>query len=247
VPTSREVLSEWAPRLGTIPSASKDFVCSFCLGPVNAGFSACLSCAEIFEYSGVPDELKDAVVPMTSALNPSPWYNALVTYKGFQRLKGQVLAAVAHHFLQTHSQSIRKSLGGAPDIITIVPSKRGISYQDQPLRAALSLAEPIRDKLRSTLTHRPGSEVQRRTYNANAFAATTTSVKKKRVALIEDTWVTGATAVSAAGALLKLGAASVGVYPIARVLNDSFWPDDHPYRKAMEKSYKAYNPSSWPR
>jgi adenine/guanine phosphoribosyltransferase-like PRPP-binding protein len=206
-----------------------------------------MSCSEIFDYSGAPDELKVATVPMSSALNPSPWYNALVTYKGFQPVRGQVLASVAHHFLDTHAVAISAALGGPPTIVTIVPSKRGIAYEQQPLRAALSLAAPVRAKLQPTLTHVVGSQIQRRSYNPNAFARTSVDVEGERVALIEDTWVTGATAISAAGALLSFGAAAVGIYPIARVLNDNFWAPDHPYRTAMAIPYRPYDPEVWPR
>jgi predicted amidophosphoribosyltransferase len=247
VPTTEEVLAEWGPRLGTVPPVTKDFVCDYCLGPVNSGYTACLGCSEIFDYSNVPAELRTATVPMSSALNPSPWYNALVTYKGFQPIKGLVLASVAHHFLDTHASAIADALGAAPTIITVVPSKRGIPYEQQPLRATLSLAGPINAKLKSTLAHVVGSVIHRRTYNPLAFAPTSVDVEGERIALVEDTWVTGATAISAAGALLAFGAAAVGIYPIARVLNDNFWPPDHPYRTAMAAPYQPYDPTAWPR
>jgi hypothetical protein len=48
--------------------------------------------------------------------------------------------------------------------------------------------------------------------------------------------VTGATAVSAAGVLLGFGAAAVAVLPIARVVDMSFWTDEHhPYRVAARR------------
>lgn len=44
----------------------------------------------------------------------------------------------------------------------------------------------------------------------------------KRVLLVEDAWVTGATAVSAAGSLVEAGAAEVLVLPIARIIDGGF-------------------------
>jgi hypothetical protein len=184
---------------------------------------------------------------MTSVLNPGPWYSTLVTYKNFERRGGVVLASVAYHFLTTHERSIAVMLGGEPTMLTIVPSKRGTPYDQQPLRGVLSLLEPLQTKLRQTLVHQPGQAHARRKYSPEVFGAGPASVEGARVVLIEDTWVTGATAVSAAGALLRLGAASVAIFPIARVVAASFWPEEHPYRAAMRSGYTAHDPASWPR
>ena len=73
------------------------------------------------------------------------------------------------------------------------------------------------------LMHASTTGPHRKTYNSSAFSAGTTSVVGERVLLMEDTWVTGATAISAAGALLREGASGVMVMPIARAVSPSFW------------------------
>lgn len=245
--TSRTILAEWAPELGTVPSATNDFVCDLCLGPVSS-YRQCSGCNEVFNVGHAPLALRTLVVPMTSALNPSPWYSVLSQYKGgFHPGLGLVLASVAHHFLQSRASMIRAALAGEVDIITPVPSKRvGVSYDNQPLRLALGRAETIETKLRQTLVHDPSVAVARRSYAPNAFIAGPTSVAGKRVLLIEDAWVSGATAVSAAGALLAAGAAAVFISPIARVIPSGFWPADHPYRAAMRARWDA-DAADWPR
>lgn len=245
--TSRTILAEWGKEIGSVPSASNNFVCRLCLGPVST-YRQCSACHEIFHVGHAPEALQQRVVPMTSALNPSPWYSALAQYKGgFQPRLGDVLASVVHHFLQSRADRIRESLGGEIEIITPVPSKRaGVTYATQPLRIALAKAASIAANLAETLQHDPSILVARRRYAPAAFTPGPTPVTGKRVVLIEDSWVSGATAVSAAGALPHHGAASVLIMPVARIIPSGFWPDDHPYREAMKQ---PWDPDSdrWPR
>jgi hypothetical protein len=232
--------------LGRVPHVSNDYVCDYCLGPVTS-YSQCWGCSQLFHAPGVPLALQHVTVPMTSVLNPGPWYRTLVTYKNFERKGAAVLASLAYTFTAIHAAKIAAMLGGPPTLITIVPSKRGIQYDDQPLRAALSLVAPLQAQLRQTLTHLPDQPYGRRKYSPEVFGAGPEPVDGARVILIEDTWVTGATAMSAAGALLNLGAESVAVLPIARVVAANFWPADHPYRVAMEATSRPVDPATWPR
>ena len=184
---------------------------------------------------------------MTSALNPSQWYSALRGYKEFQPNHGSAIASIAFHFFDTHASRIEAMLGGPPTVFTIVPSKQGKSYSQQPLRAALSRVETLKNRLRHTLLHRGSQTYARRQYCPEIFAPGPIEVRGERIVLIEDTWVTGATAVSAAGALLENGATAVGIFPVARVLNAEYWPGDHPYRLAMQREFDPYDPTRWPR
>lgn len=240
------MLTEWSADLGSVPPIASGYTCECCLGPVTT-YRQCPGCHATFHVAGAPVRLKGRIVPMTSALNPSRWYSALASYKGFQPGLGVVLASVAHHFLHSRATQIRNLLGSDPDLITIVPSKRGITYAAQSLRAALSLIEPIARRLRQTLSHVEGQTVPRRGYNPAAFAPSGTGVTGMRILLVEDAWVSGATALSAAGALLDAGATDVLIMPIARVIDQGFWPDDHPYRIAMRKPWDPDDASAWPR
>lgn len=244
--TTRAILAEWAADIGSIPSSSHDFVCDYCLGAVTS-YRQCFGCRNVFLVAEAPRELRDLVVPMTSALSPSRWYSALSNYKRLQPELGAVIASVAHHFIASRASHIRAALGGDPDLISIVPSKRGITYANQALRRALSMVEPIASKLHQTLVHVPGTSVPRQGYNAGIFGPGPTAVSGQRVLLIEDAWVSGATAVSAAGALLAADAARVLITPVARVVEDGFWPEDHPYRIEMRKPWAPDDTSAWPR
>lgn len=245
--TSRTILAEWGKDFGSVPAVTHDFVCRFCLGPVST-YRQCFGCNELFNVGRAPEVLKHRVVPMTSALNPSRWYSALSQYKGgFHAELGLVIATVAHHFLHSRAARIREALGGEADIISPVPSKRaGVTYETQPLRIALARATAIASRLAHTLRHDPAIPVGRTRYQPEAFTAGPTPVAGRRVLLIEDSWVTGATAISAAGALLNAGAASVLVMPIARIIRSGFWPEDHPYRAAMTQAWEP-DREQWPR
>lgn len=244
--TSRTILAEWANDISAVPSSKNDFVCECCLGPVTS-FQQCSGCNEVINVGRAPTSLRDRIVPMTSALNPSRWYTALASYKGgFQPDLGLVLASVAHHFLLSRAAHIRTALGGEVDIITPVPSKRGVPFERQPLRLALGRIEPIESRLQHTLNYDQTVTVARRSYAPNAFRAGPAPVAGARVLLIEDSWVSGATAVSAAGALLNSGAATVLLCPIARIIPIGFWPADHPYRTAMRVPWDP-DSSDWPR
>ena len=129
-------------------------------------------------------------------------------------------------------------------MLTIVPSKKGYTFNDQPFRLALCRGVPLRPRLHETLRFVPGSSVPRRGYNSDAFGKGAKSVKGKRVALLEDTWVTGATAVSAAGALLNHGAQSVAILPVARMIEEQHFGGKHEYCLA---SRQPYDPAKWPR
>lgn len=243
--TTKEVIDAWRDHLGVVPSVANDFVCNYCLGPVS-NYPQCWGCKELFLSTDLPSTLYNVVVPMTSVLNPSPWYSALVGYKSLRQTVGGVLASVSYHFLTTYEEQITELLGGIATGITLVPSKRGVPYEAQPLRSALGLVDPIRLQLRQTLVHRTGEPISRRDYSPEVFLPAT-DVSGHRLILIEDTWVTGATAMSAAGALLRNGAESVAVFPIARVQNDKHLEPTHPYRTAMSKRYEIDDKSRWPR
>jgi predicted amidophosphoribosyltransferase len=236
-----EVLEERRPILGTVPPVYQSFVCSRCLGPVS-GFAHCFGCNKLF--ASAPHELRGAVVPMTSVVKPSPWYSLLAGYKTSAPQYMPPLAAVAYAFITAHEAEITGLLGGESDLLTIVPSTRGIPYDQQPLCSTLALTTAIRERLVQTMSYVSGQSIGRQEYKPTVFKPIKGTIKGKRVVLVEDTWVSGSRALSAAGALMEAGASGVAVLPIARVLDDGFWPSDHPYRTAMQQ---GYDHRAWPR
>jgi hypothetical protein len=228
--------------LGSVPALGNSFVCRVCLGPVHEGFADCPGCHELFAGGGAPPWLGVTVVPMTSALNPGPWYSRLLTYKRGNPEHAPLLGALASAYLAEHSRHLERLLGGAPTLLTLVPSKRRVSFAEQPLRQALAAPATLPLPLVETLVHLGGGKRHR--YTPEIFGPARASLFERRIVLIEDTWVTGATALSAAGALMNEGAESVCIVPIARCIDASFWGEGHPYREAMKL---AYDIRQWPR
>ena len=245
MPTVGEVYRRYRPAFGCVPMASWDFVCAECLGPVNEGFDRCYACEQLFVSWNGATRLSGQVVPMTTALNPSHWYRFLLTYKRGLSEHEVALGALTAVYLDQHRSAISSLLGGSPTSISVVPSKRGISYEEQPLRRALARVEGLRPQIRHLLRH-TGQSVARRAYVPRAFEPVS-PLADERVLLIEDTWVTGATALSAAGALLDHGAVAVVILPIARDIDSGFWGQAHPYRRFLKERVRAYDLSWWPR
>jgi hypothetical protein len=240
---AREIVARSLGLFGTVPPMSEDYVCELCCGAVT-GYSQCYACHTLFHGGGVPRELRGRVVPISSALSPSLWYTYLQTYKAGHPDRATQLVALATLFVVDQAPNIAGVLGGEPTLITIVPSKRGHTFEEQPLRRALARGEVIKPLLRELLEFRGTERVGRSQYRPSAFNGIADLVDGERVLLFEDTWVTGATALSAAGQLLELGAAAVLIAPIARMVDLSFVGNDHPYCVA---SRRPYDSRAWPR
>lgn len=178
---------------------------------------------------------------MTTCISPSPWFYRLYTYKRFRPEYCKILGGLTWAYLENHRDEIAELLGEEPSVTTIVPSTRGDSYAEQRFREALCMVPPMREELTQALRHVEGTEVPHREYNPDAFAPGPTNVEGEVVLLLEDTWITGATAVSAAGALFREGARSVAILPLARSSREDC---DETYREAMDREY---NLGHWPR
>ena len=224
-----------------VPPPTEDFVCVRCLGPVREGFSECYACSMLFRTA--PDTLQNAVVPMTSALSPSPWYSRLWNYKRGNNDYAWVLVALVDRYLREHAGDIEKALDGAVDVVTVVPSKRGTSFTEQMLRRVVAAAPSVPSAPQEVLALTAGATIGRREYKPDAFSVQT-DVNGARVLLIEDAWLSGSTALSAAGALVNGGVAKVLLVPIARVIDNPDWWGSHPYIAAMEQPYEV---AAWPR
>jgi hypothetical protein len=182
---------------------------------------------------------------MTIAPNPSTWYSALWTYKGGQfHEHGPTIGALTYRWLRAHRRDLEDLLDGPIDYLTIVPSKRGKeTYATQPLRLALSLVPAMGKRVKETLRCDRPLTTRLADYDPSVFE-TVRDVAGDRIILIEDTWISGATALSAAGNLIEAGAAAVVVVPIAREIQTAFHGPTHPY---MQYLTGEYNVAAWPR
>ncbi len=239
------LLATWGKHIGHVPSPSPS-VCPRCCGPLGQNYALCPGCARIFAHA--PTALRSRVVPLSSTLEEGPWYAQLVQYKQTARDAWPLLGGLVARFTEVHRSKIERLLGGEATRLTVVPSKRGKRVRDQPLYRLLQEDPELKAGVLpapSALLEHTGDVVPRQSYTPSAFRlAPRVKVDDDRIVLVEDSWTSGATAISAAGALLEAGAAQIIVLPIARLIRPSFWGDDHPYLKAMKQPYDV---SHWPR
>jgi|HubBroStandDraft_6_1064221.scaffolds.fasta_scaffold76220_2 hypothetical protein len=190
----------------------------------------------------VPETLLARVIPMTTALNPSAWYSRLVAYKGARPEYSLILAALVYTYVVAQRSRIESLLGGSWSAITVVPSRRR-AFDEQQLAIGIrklpdSAFHPV-----ERLRFRSNAALPRQTYEPSVFEPVQ-SFDGERLLLIEDLWVSGATSLSAAGALLAGGASSAVLLPLARMVrDDDLWTPD----KYLEEMKVRYDPAHWPR
>lgn len=236
-------------HLRGVPHRQHETVCSRCLGPKSDAYGQCVGCLHLFVRNGA-SWLEDVhVVPVTVAENPGAWYSHLIGYKGVRpELRATVVSVYWSWFAHFQSE-ITATLGGPPDGIVVTPSKRGVAPAAQPLRRTMAMVAAL-PPLVNGLRFRDGATLPRHGFDPTVFEATPAAIDGKRLLLVEDTWVTGSTAMSAAGALRAAGAEVVLVSPIARLYDprasERFLGSDHPYPRLIaippERSFLA-----WPR
>ncbi len=246
--SSTQYLEEIRPLLRSVPPSAHVFVCRLCLGPGQARSSTgvswwpqCYPCKKLFERA--PEVLQERFVAATIAVDPSPWFGRLQTYKRSAPEYQPLIASVAWQFMNAHRDRFSAMLGGPAEGIVVVPSTKGTPLNLQPLRRALMMAAPLRDLLVAAVQHN-GKQVRRQEYAPEAFDVVPALIAGRRLLVIDDTWVTGARLTSVAGALLAAGAGAVVPFAIARDVNDAWCSHDHPYRREMERPYDI---NAWPR
>ena len=211
-PLLEEVIRWQAPWLSApVPGGPGE--CSVCRQPRRAT-SRCYSCTEHAE--SLPGLVADAVVPVCFAPKGGLHARHLWLYKsdrpgaGAARLALLALLAV---FLRDHGPCVWAAAGMAgPTHLAVVPTGRS-RPGPQPLRA---LAGPLALLPWAELAAaRPGDPAGRFADPGRFQAA---PLPGARIALLDDTWTTGASAQSAAAALRLAGAQSVAVIVLGRHL-----------------------------
>lgn len=227
------VLQAWSPRVRRVPSLDTASTCRHCLGPTRPGYSTCFVCE--FMWSAHPEfhGSCDLIVPATVAVQPSDWYSAVRQYKSgavnFTPF-APALAVVLREWLLNHSAKVAAAIGGAVDFVAVVPSRS--TPPPTPLykvtrwavgnTPALAGIEISPDGVRFVGSVPPAKH--KRLYPDSLEAGV--DFAGRRVLLLEDTWVSGSTSLSAAVALRRAGAIGVALISIARmVYDDGMTPD----------------------
>lgn len=185
--------------------------CAVCRGPAGQGFTRCYQCAR----HGVlgPDLLADAVVPISYAVKGTAFAADLWRYKAW-RAPGAAartsLLALLLSFLHDHGACVWRHAGmPPPGRLAVVPTGCG-RPGPHPL---LELSAPYLRLPVTRLAIRPGE--QGRDPSPAMFTAERAGPGAS-VLLLDDTWVSGASAQSAAAALKRAGARRVAVVVLGR-------------------------------
>ena len=192
-------------------------VCAVCRGPAGPGYTRCYQCAR-HEPLG-PGLLADAVVPVSYAVKGTAFAADLWRYKADRVPLTQAAAArtsllaLLLAFLRDHGGCVWRQAGmAAPGCLAVVPTGCG-RPGPHPL---LDLAAPFLRLPPARLVIRPGR--QGRDPDEGRFQAERGRLEAN-VLLLEDSWVSGSSAQSAAAALKRAGARRVAVIVLGRHLD----------------------------
>jgi hypothetical protein len=188
--------------------------CEVCRGPVRAGFARCYQCAQ-HDLLG-PGLLADVVVPISYSVRGTAFAGDLWRYKWSRSPAASAQASVLAlllAFLADHGACVWRHAGmPPPGCLAVVPAGSG-RPDPHPL---LHLVTPCLRLPVCPLAIRPGR--QGRGLDLDRFRADRIPAGAS-VLLLDDTWVSGASAQSAAAALKQAGARHVAVVVLGRHVN----------------------------
>jgi hypothetical protein len=213
LPRASPLPSPFIPPAPVVPPTPD---CDVCRGPVRPGFARCYQCGR-HDLLG-PGLLADAVVPISYAIKGTPFAEHLWRYKAWPAAASAraSLLALLLAFLTDHGPCVwRYADMPPPGRLAVVPTGAG-RPGPHPL---LGLVSPYLRLSACPLAIRPGR--QGRDLDLDRFQAGQVPAGAS-VLLLDDTWVSGASAQSATAALKQAGARHVAVVVLGRHVN----PDD---------------------
>jgi hypothetical protein len=237
----RRRLSSAAPLMYPVASCHQAApgppVCAVCRGPVRPGFARCYQCER--QRALGRRLLADAVVPVSYAIRGTSLADDL------WRCKSRLAPAVSSRasvlalllvFLADHGACVWRHAGmPAPGQLAVVPAGSG-RPGPHPL---LQLVAPFLRLPVCGLAIRPGR--QGRDLDPGRFRVAGQVRPGASVLLLDDTWVSGASAQSAAAALRLAGARHVAVVVAGRHVNPGD-PQAGPLAAGLAPA--RYDPSS---
>jgi hypothetical protein len=168
------------------------------------------------------------VLPMQMCPLPGPLYTVLMGYKEAPVAEararfGPIVRSLTAAFLRAHADCVAALAGGRPHFVLPVPST--VRPGGSPIARVPGLAAHVESALPGVrwtgLLCRTGEPVGHMHPSPRAFVVPPTlrcRVAENRLLLLDDTYVSGARAQSAAAALRRAGASSVVVVALGRVL-----------------------------
>ncbi len=215
--------------------------CVVCRGPVRPGYARCYQCGlhrRGAAASAGPGLLADAVVPICYAVKGTDYAAALWRYKSWAAPSAAaqaVLGALLLAFLNDHGGCVWRCAGmSSPDLLAVVPTGTGRPGPHPLLR----LVSPYLRLPLIPLAIRPGE--QGRDLRVGRFVAGHPAAGAS-VLLLDDSWVSGASAQSAAASLKLAGARRVATVLLGRHVNPA---DPGAGSFAARLTVRPYDPSS---
>ena len=228
--TVAELSEPYAAFMRNPLAPGSEQICEVCLRFTEGRFSTCYQC-------GHRDRHTDAVLPISYTGKDGQLYHSLAQYKRHwdQRVARQLglqLAAVLWRFLVLHERCLAGTAGAGEsfDLVTTVPSSEIARDEAHPLRRMVAdTVGPTRDRYQRLLV-RSDVQADKRDVVPEKFTATT-DLNGASVLLVDDTWVTGGSVQSAAGALKGAGAGAVGAVVFARLIDEAHREDGDRLKK----------------
>jgi hypothetical protein len=197
-----------------LPAVSACLACRTCRGPVQAGFARCYQCD--VAATEAAELLADVVVPTGYAVKGEPFGDDLRLYKsgrGGASESAERLQARLAEFLSDHGSCVWRAAGmpGGPTVAAIVPSGQGRAGS-HPLAGIVGscVALPL-----AGLSVAPGHGPRGRGLSLG-WLRVRGRMAGEDVLLIDDCWVSGGSAQSAAATLKLAGAARVAIVVLGR-------------------------------
>lgn len=186
--------------------------CQICCSATQSGRATCWNCHTLRSQLSRLTE----VLPISLTTKDHQLYDRLKTYKSPAPGRARrELAGLLGLFLDQHRPCV-----GDFDLITWVPSTSGRHPEGHPLGAVISAVVALQPRAAEVLTRGPGV-LDRSTARDDSFVCTE-RVARRRVVLVDDTYVTGAHQQAAAAALWEADAAHVTAVAFARLIVPGF-------------------------
>jgi hypothetical protein len=212
--------------------------CRTCRGPVGAGFARCYQCDLALSQAG--GLLADAVAPIGYAVRGGPLANDLRRYKSDRAPAGECARSAARlreslaAFLRDKGDALWREAGmsAGPAAAAVVPSGQGRSGTHPLAGIAASCVSPplVRLTVVPEVIHIRGVDA--------GWLHVTGAVAGADVLVVDDTWVSGGSAQSAAAALKLAGARRVAIVVLGRHVNPAD-PSSARFLAALEQKNPA--------
>lgn len=201
----------------TVPTPLRPRQCALCRTPVDAGYRYCFRCHG--QASTHPDLAGFVAYAVKGSQSGAEMYRYKSQPPSRQAL-GNVLLLLEHSL--SHMSCASRLVGSPVGAVAVVPSRS--HYQaSSPSMLQRMCTRTLPDGMPLVdIRPAPGSTSDRRVHG-NAFDVVTPP-HASHVMLIDDTWVSGATTLSAAAALQASGVHHVSTLVLSRWLDPGYGP-----------------------